>query len=92
LEYYNNNLKSEKNINNTDMLNGKFKCLDGLCDWESLLNLAEEVEENFQNENNELIENMSPIVSKACLNLSEWEKMTYYVEKMENTNSFMSFY
>jgi FKBP12-rapamycin complex-associated protein len=87
LEYYNNNLKSEKNINNTDMLNGKFKCLDGLCDWESLLNLAEEVEENFQNENNELIENMSPIVSKACLNLSEWEKMTYYVEKMENTNS-----
>lgn len=83
LEVYNKKLKNENNAYNTDLLKGKFQCLDGLCDWESLLNLAEETEQNSKNENENLINKMSPMISKASLNLSEWDKLSYYCERID---------
>lgn len=39
------NKKLEKDFNNPEYLNSKFKCLEGLCDWESLINLSDDIEE-----------------------------------------------
>lgn len=86
LEVYNTKLKNENNAYNTDLLKGKFQCLDGLCDWESLLNLAEETEQNSKYETENLINKMSPMISKASLNLSEWDKLSYYVDRIDPEN------
>jgi FKBP12-rapamycin complex-associated protein len=78
LMFYNKRLLHDKR--NPDLLKGKFTCLEGLCDWESLLNLADEIEENQKD--SELVKNMSPVISKAALSLNEWDKLKYYIDKI----------
>jgi len=39
------NKKLESDPNNPNYINSKFKCLEGLCDWEGLVNLSDEIEE-----------------------------------------------
>ena len=94
LSVYNKKLKNDPN--NVDYLKGKFICLDGLCDWESLLNLGDELEgfnniENGDNlirkpsltNDNELIPKMSPLIAKASFNLNEWDKLKYYIDRIQ---------
>lgn len=90
LEVYNNKLKTDPT--NSDLIKGKFICLDGLCDWESMINLADDVEkegkehnsvhDNIEN-NQTLITKMSPSIAKASLNLNDWDKLKYYIEKID---------
>ena len=88
LSVFNKKLKIDQN--NIDYLKGKFICLDGLCDWESLLNLGDELEgiSNVEDpivrkkssiNEDELITKMSPLIAKASFNLNEWDKLKYYI-------------
>lgn len=80
LEFYNKKLL--KDSNNSYYLEKKFTCLDALCDWESVLNLSEEIKE--KQTQNELLETRAPSVAKACMNLGEWDKLKFYIVLINN--------
>ena len=60
-------------------------CLEGLSDWESLLQLDDELIklDNVDETEDELKINISLILSKAALNLGEWEKLKSYSSKIK---------
>ena len=74
---------------NKDLIKGNILCLEGLSDWESMLSVADEVEEELKKDNSEvshsheeLISKMSPMLAKASLNLNKWDKLKHYISKM----------
>ena len=78
-------IKQKKN-NNIDkiLLIKKALCLEGLSDWENLLGIGDDLIkidlEKEQNEKNEedVKLNVSLVLSKASLNLGEWDKLKLY--------------
>ena len=63
-------------------------CLDGLSDWESLIQLDDELlkldnENNNKEDDDELKINISLMLSKAALNLGEWDKLKEYSSKIK---------
>jgi len=80
LEFY----KVQDSKLNPDIINKKFICLDGLCDWENLLDLADtDIDPNY---NEETLKKHSPILSKASMNLGMWDKMKYYITFMSDNH------
>ena len=75
LEFYNKKLLTDSN--NGNFLEKKFICLDALCDWESVLNLSEDIKHN-PNLIDLLVQN-APSVAKASMNLGEWDKLKFYI-------------
>ena len=66
----------------------KAVCLEGLSDWESLLQLDDELLKLDNNSINDEIKdelkiNISLILSKAALNLGEWDKLKSYSSKIK---------
>ncbi len=77
------NLKEKEEEIKPEIIKDRIICLDGLCDWEELLN-------SYSEQNNNDLE-IEYILSKASLNLGNWEKLKIYndninkyIEKNEN--------
>ena len=64
----------------------KALCLEGLSDWENLLELENDLSKiNLEKENEEDIKiNISLSLSKAALNLGEWDKLKKYSLKIKS--------
>ena len=61
-------------------------CLEGLSDWESLLELDNELiklDSNDYKDSDELKINTSLILSKAALNLGDWDKLKSYISNIK---------
>ena len=84
LEVINQKRKNDKY--NRDLIKGNILCLEGLSDWETMLTVAEDVEEANKIEQSrpheELICKLSPLLAKASLNLNKWDKLKHYIAKM----------
>ena len=76
--------------NDKSLLIKKALCLEGLSDWENLLEIGEDLikidyekeEENIINENLRI--NIPLVLSRAALNLGEWEKLKIYSDKIKS--------
>ena len=76
------NKEKDKNI-----LLKKALCLEGLSDWENLLELENDLSKiNLEKEKNEeeIKINISLVLSKAALNLGEWDKLKKYSLKIKS--------
>ena len=76
-----NNMEKDKSL-----IIKKAMCLEGLSDWENLLQLDDELiklDSNDFKEQDELKINISLILSKAALNLGEWDKLKSYVSQIK---------
>ena len=89
-------LKDEKDKN---LLIKKAICLEGLSDWENLLELGDNLtticleSENSKNDNkkDETSFNISLILSNAALNLGEWDKLkkySKYIKSIEDDETY----
>ena len=77
----------EENKNDKSLIIKKAICLEGLSDWESLLQLDDElikIDNNDLKENDELKINISLLLSKAALNLGDWDKLKSYMSQIKN--------
>ena len=81
--------------NDKSLLIKKALCLEGLSDWENLLDLGEDLiridyekeEENiFEKKNENLKINIPLVLSNAALNLGEWDKLRIYSEQLKSIN------
>ena len=88
IEEMQRNEKETKSEEDKSLIIKKAVCLEGLSDWESLLQLDEElikVDNEIDNKNNkgndEIKINIPLILSKAALNLGEWDKLKSYSSK-----------
>ena len=84
---YNLNDEEDKNL-----LIKKAYCLEGLSDWEKLLELGDDLSKiNLENQKNEsdnkkedLNLNISLVLSKAALNLGQWDKLKIYSNNIKS--------
>ena len=80
------NKEQDKNL-----LIKKALCLEGLSDWENLLDLGDDLTKiNLEKEKNDKNEediklNTSLVLSKAALNLGEWDKLKLYTKHINIT-------
>ena len=77
----------QENKNDKNLIIKKAICLEGLSDWESLLQLDDElikIDNNDFNENDELKINISLLLSKAALNLGDWDKLKSYMSQIKS--------
>ena len=77
LELFNLRLKESQQI---EYYKGKCLCLDGLSDWEGVLNMTEVILESEFSESKDEVCNL---LSKAAFNLCEWEKLEQIVNSVE---------
>ena len=73
-------LKNDTNMNEEKrdiIIKDKIICLEGLCDWEELLNM-----DNNENIKGEI--DFDFIMAKACLNLSKWDELQKYNKNIDN--------
>lgn len=80
LQIYDEKLQSDKK--NPDLIKGKLKCMEGLSDWENLIDFSEEVDQG--NDTKDYMTKFSPILARACMNLGEWDKLRTYIDKIED--------
>ena len=80
-----------KKAKDKNLLLKKALCLEGLSDWEKLLELEEDLskinlEKIEKSKNDEDIKlNISLVLSKAALNLGEWDKLKKYSSNIKST-------
>ena len=77
----------EENKNDKSLIIKKAICLEGLSDWENLLQLNDElskIDNNDFKEKDELKINISLLLSKAALNLGDWDKLKIYMSQIKN--------
>jgi len=80
LDSIEDSLKNDINMNEEEkdiIIKDKIICLEGLCDWEELLNMN-----NNENIKGEI--DFDFIMAKACLNLSKWDDLQKYNKNIEN--------
>lgn len=78
------NAKLEKDQRNPTLLKGKITCLEGLCDWENLINLSDSIEKSEMAEGGEELLNSSiPILVRASMNLGEWDRVGAYINRIK---------
>ena len=82
--------EEESNKKDNNLLIKKAMCLEGLSDWENLLELGEDLSKvNIEKEkdlNEEDIKfNPSLALSKAALNLGEWDKLKKYTSTIKSS-------
>ena len=77
------------NDNDKNLLIKKARCLEGLSDWESLIELGDDLskisEKNENDIKNEDIKlNISLMLPKAALNLGDWDKLKTYASNIKS--------
>ena len=97
LEIINKKLEKEEDKNEIEYLKkNRDICLNGLCNWEQLLLDEGNIENNntfcgrattfkdFKDIDNKLKKEIEKelLISKACINLGEWEKLEYHFSKI----------
>ena len=95
LKLINEQLLHEENKENLETLKkNRILCLNGLCDWETLFSegsaisdLYEDRNSNINNNPNDVTNNQKMIeeeiiLSKACMNLSEWSELKNHFSKI----------
>ena len=79
--------------NDKSLLIKKALCLEGLSDWENLLEIGEDlIKIDYEKEEEDIIEkknenlkiNIPLVLSKAALNLGDWDKLKIYSEQIKS--------
>lgn len=63
------NKKLEEDAFNPEYLRGKMMCLEGLCNWEELINLSDDIETKIENDTNNLTINNNKNIDSNNINI-----------------------